>query len=104
MAGSTGATTRGSRQTMSTKSNRIASSVDAEIRKHRAADVTLTIRRLGGAPLANDQVVIAQRTHKFPFGGIGHAAIALANGQLQRARARRGSMRQAPGASQPHHA
>src|SRR5256885_8349641 len=52
------------------------------IRKHRAADVSVTIRRPDGTPLANQQVVVAQQSHKFLFGGNGHAAIALASGEL----------------------
>ena len=61
---------------------RLTSSADAEIRKHRA-DVTLSIRGADRRPLANQEVVIAQRSRKFLFGGNGHAAISLANGGLE---------------------
>src|SRR4051812_5071447 len=65
----------------------MSSSVDAEIRRHRAADVTLTIKRADGAPLANADVVVEQVSHQFLFGGNGHGAIALASDELdERAR------------------
>src|SRR5687767_4609706 len=60
-----------------------ASSVDAAIRAHRSADVTVAVRKPDGMPLANQEVLVAQRTHKFLFGANGHAAIPLANGELQ---------------------
>ena len=58
------------------------SPADAAIRACRAADVTVTVRRPDGAPLANQTVLVAQRAHQFRFGGNGHAAIKLANDEL----------------------
>ncbi|GAA4201664.1 endo-1,4-beta-xylanase [Microbispora amethystogenes] len=49
------------------------------IRKHRTADATLTVTAQG-APLAGQEVVVAQRRHKFLFGCIGGDFIPLANG------------------------
>src|SRR4051812_26700145 len=65
-------------QTMSTT----AASVRDPIRQHRAADVTVTVRRPDGTPLAGQPVVVAQRKHEFLFGGNGSRAIPLANGQV----------------------
>ncbi|KAA9380794.1 1,4-beta-xylanase [Microbispora cellulosiformans] len=50
------------------------------IRKHRTADATLTVTAQG-APLAGQEVVVAQRRHKFLFGCIGGDFIPLANGE-----------------------
>src|SRR5687768_1437584 len=58
------------------------STIDIDLRRHRAADVTVTVRQPDGTPLANQQVLVTQRTHHFVFGGNGHAAIALANDEL----------------------
>ena len=58
------------------------SPADAAIRACRTADVTVTVRRPDGAPLANQTVLVAQRAHQFRFGGNGHAAIKLANDEL----------------------
>jgi GH35 family endo-1,4-beta-xylanase len=41
------------------------------IRKHRAADATVTVTGAGGAPLAGQEVVVAQRSHRFGFGCTG---------------------------------
>jgi hypothetical protein len=38
---------------------------DGLIKQHRTADATVIA---GGAPLANRQVTLAQRSHKFLFG------------------------------------
>ena len=59
-----------------------SSSLDSDIRRCRAADVTVTFRRGDGTPLANREMVVEQRSHQFLFGGNGHGAIALANGEL----------------------
>jgi endo-1,4-beta-xylanase len=48
--------------------------MDAELRRHRAADATLTVS-LDGVPLANREVVVAQRTHAFLFGCTGFELI-----------------------------
>jgi GH35 family endo-1,4-beta-xylanase len=60
----------------------MSSTVDADIRRHRAADVTLTLHRADGSPLANADVVVEQVGHAFLFGGNGHGGIALANDEL----------------------
>ena len=60
----------------------IATTFDADIRKHRATDVTLTVLKRDGSPLANQEVSVAQRRHQFLFGGSGFHAIGLANGEL----------------------
>jgi GH35 family endo-1,4-beta-xylanase len=53
------------------------------IRKHRAADVELTVRAQDGSPLASQEVVVAQRNHAFRFGCTGFKAVELANGELE---------------------
>src|SRR3954470_10756578 len=67
-----------------------SSSRDA-IRQHRAADVTVTVRRPDGAPLAGYPVVVAQQKHAFGFGGNGSRAIPLANNELDGAARARGA-------------
>jgi GH35 family endo-1,4-beta-xylanase len=57
-------------------------STDASIRKYRTADVTLTVCRADGTPLAGHTVEVAQQGHKFSFGCIGFDQIPLANGEL----------------------
>jgi endo-1,4-beta-xylanase len=52
------------------------------IRQLRAADATVTVTA-GGAPLADHEVVVAQRGHKFLFGCHGFDFIPLANGELE---------------------
>jgi endo-1,4-beta-xylanase len=52
-----------------------------QIRQVRTADATVTVLA-GGAPLANRQVTVAQRSHKFLFGCIGFDMVRLANGEL----------------------
>ena len=47
---------------------------------HRSADAVITVTR-DGAPLAEREVVVAQRRHKFLFGCIGFEFIPLANGE-----------------------
>ncbi len=49
---------------------------------HRRAEVTVTVRKSDGAPLANREVTVAQRKHKFLFGCTAWDIIALANGAL----------------------
>jgi endo-1,4-beta-xylanase len=55
---------------------------DSLIREHRTADAVVTVT-LGGAPLANRQVTVAQRNHKFLFGNIGFDFIPLANDEVE---------------------
>jgi endo-1,4-beta-xylanase len=55
---------------------------DRLIHLHRTADVTLTVMA-GGASLANREVVVAQRDHKFLFGNIGFDFIPLANDEVR---------------------
>jgi len=46
--------------------------IDARIRKHRTADVTLTLRTPGGKPLSGAEVTVEMVRHKFLFGAKGH--------------------------------
>jgi endo-1,4-beta-xylanase len=57
--------------------------VDAKIREHRTADVTLTVFKEDQTPLVNQEVEVAQRNHKFLFGCIGFDMIPLANNELK---------------------
>ena len=50
---------------------------------HRTAQVILTVRKSDGAPLANQNVTVTQRKHKFLFGNTAWEIIALANGGLK---------------------
>ncbi|MGZ6314470.1 MAG: hypothetical protein ACXWNI_02445, partial [Candidatus Limnocylindrales bacterium] len=52
-----------------------------QIRQARTADATVTVLDRG-SPLANRQVTVAQRSHKFLFGCIGFDIVRLANGEL----------------------
>jgi endo-1,4-beta-xylanase len=54
--------------------------VDPVIKQHRTADATLTVTA-GGRPLAGQEVVVAQRDHRFGFGCTGFEFIPLANGE-----------------------
>jgi GH35 family endo-1,4-beta-xylanase len=56
--------------------------LDARIRQVRSADVTLTLHDREGRPLANEDVVVAQRSHRFGFGCNGFEAVPLANAEL----------------------
>lgn len=56
--------------------------LDAGIRKVRSADVTVSLRDSQGRPVANEDVVVAQRSHRFLFGCNGFEAVPLANGEL----------------------
>jgi len=51
--------------------------------KHRTSDITLTLTKADGTPLANQEVEIAQTKHKFLFGSTGFSSIPLVNGELQ---------------------
>ena len=55
---------------------------DGSIKQHRTADATLTVFA-SGTPLANAEVVVAQREHKFLFGNIGFDFIPLANDEVK---------------------
>ncbi len=50
---------------------------------HRTAQATLTVCKPDGAPLAHQEVTVAQRKHKFLFGNTAWEALALANGVLE---------------------
>lgn len=63
--------------------NNLNVNVDAAIKEHRTADVTLSLCRKDGSPLANQKVQVAQRSHQFLFGCTGFEVIPLANGELQ---------------------
>lgn len=52
---------------------------DELIKKHRAADVVLTVLNKDKSPLANQEITIEQVNHKFFFGCTGHQAVVLAN-------------------------
>jgi endo-1,4-beta-xylanase len=56
--------------------------LDLAIRQNRMADATLTLVH-DGSPLANQEVWVEQKKHKFLFGSNwGNSSIALANGEL----------------------
>lgn len=59
-----------------------STSLDADIKKHRTTTATITIKRPDGKPLANKEVTIAQKSHKFLFGTTGSSIISLANNEL----------------------
>ena len=50
--------------------------------RHRTADAIVTLRDAGGVPVADQEVVVAQRRHRFLFGGTDFDVIGLANGEL----------------------
>ena len=50
--------------------------------RHRVATASLTVLDLDGRPLADADVVVAQRRHQFLFGNIGFEFIPLANGEI----------------------
>ncbi|MFN8075555.1 MAG: endo-1,4-beta-xylanase [Kineosporiaceae bacterium] len=68
--------------TFDATSNRFAG-LDPRIRAARTANAGLTLLGADGAPLANTDVVVAQRDHAFKFGNIGFEFIPLANGELE---------------------
>ncbi len=56
--------------------------LDSAIRENRTSQVTITVSQ-NGSPVANQEVVVEQKKHKFLFGGNwGESTIALANGEL----------------------
>ena len=56
--------------------------LDEGIRQQRTTQATLTLNH-AGAPLANKEVVVAQKKHRFLLGSNwGASSIALANGEL----------------------
>ena len=50
--------------------------------RHRTADATVTVVDEAGAPVAGQDVVVAQRRHRFRFGGTDFDLVDLANGEL----------------------
>ena len=50
--------------------------------RHRIADATVTVVDEAGAPVAGQDVVVAQRRHRFHFGGTDFDLVDLANGEL----------------------
>ena len=52
--------------------------LDGRIKENRTADVTLTVLKEDRTPLANHEIEVAQRSHKFLFGCIGFEMIPLA--------------------------
>ena len=57
--------------------------MNSEIRKNRMADVTVTILKADGHPLANQEVTIEQIKHKFLFGTAAFDLIPFTNGQYK---------------------
>jgi endo-1,4-beta-xylanase len=56
--------------------------LDSNIRKHRTTQTTLTLTH-NGTPLAHQDAVLAQKSHKFLFGSNwGESSVAYANGKL----------------------
>jgi endo-1,4-beta-xylanase len=56
--------------------------LDLEIRKNRTANATVTLIH-NGVPVANQDILVKQRNHKFLFGSNwGDSTVALANGEL----------------------
>ena len=49
---------------------------------HRIGEVSVTVRDGDGRPVADQDVVVAQRRHAFGFGNIGFDFIPLANGEM----------------------
>jgi endo-1,4-beta-xylanase len=58
-------------------------SLDAQIKERRTAEVTLTVLKEDGTPLAQREVEVAQHRHQFLFGCIGFEMIPLANDELE---------------------
>jgi len=56
---------------------------DAEIKKHRTTQTTLTLLRQDRTPLASQEVTVAQTQHQFLFGCTGSSIIAFANNELK---------------------
>ncbi|MFC6084145.1 endo-1,4-beta-xylanase [Sphaerisporangium aureirubrum] len=56
--------------------------LDPSIKRHRTTDVTLTVTSPDGTPLAGQEVVVAQRNHRFLFGCIGFDLVPYINGEL----------------------
>lgn len=50
--------------------------------RHRTADATVTVVDAAGTPLAGEELVVAQRRHRFHFGGTDFDLVDLANGEL----------------------
>jgi GH35 family endo-1,4-beta-xylanase len=55
--------------------------LDPALRQHRTAETTLTLTH-AGAPLANQEVMVQQTTHKFLFGTNWGNTVGFANGEL----------------------
>nr|QQZ02669.1 1,4-beta-xylanase [uncultured microorganism] len=56
---------------------------DALIREHRTAQATVTLFDRDRIPLANQQVTVSQRKHKFLFGCNGFGTVPLVNHELE---------------------
>ena len=56
---------------------------------HRQADAIVTVVDATGAPVAGEEVVVAQRRHRFLFGATDFDLVGLANGESGRAQGRR---------------
>lgn len=54
-----------------------------QIRRHRTAEAVVTVVDATGSPLAGGEVVVAQRRHRFRFGGTDFELVDLANGELE---------------------
>jgi endo-1,4-beta-xylanase len=62
---------------------RAAVNFDRQIKELRSTQATLSLFKTDQTPLANQEVEVAQRNHKFLFGCIGFDIIPLANGELE---------------------
>jgi endo-1,4-beta-xylanase len=68
---------------MESESMMAETSVDRDIRRHRAADATVTLT-VNGEPLAGGEVRVEQLRHKFLFGCTAFEALELASGGTER--------------------
>jgi endo-1,4-beta-xylanase len=55
--------------------------MNTDIKNNRMADATLTVLKADGTPLANQEVVVQQTSHKFLFGTAAFDLVSLANGE-----------------------
>ncbi|MBN1812306.1 MAG: endo-1,4-beta-xylanase [Anaerolineae bacterium] len=68
---------------MTDESDRSNYQADVSIKEHRTANATVTILGQDHNPLAYQEIVVAQRSHKFLFGCTGFVGLLLANDMLE---------------------
>ena len=68
---------------MTDEIDRLNYQADASIKEHRTANVTVTLFDQDHNPLVHQEVVVAQRSHKFLFGCTGFVGLLLANDMLE---------------------